>query len=87
MEIPEPGEEGYIVRVTEENRKYLLEIRGRNLPLGCILNYDPSVGILHSERFFSYRESDERNAYITADSTEITAEHLQQILFIESLEN
>lgn len=87
MEIPEPGKEGYIIRVTEENRKYLLEIRGRNLPLGCILNYDPNQGSLLSDRFFSYRESNEYHSSISTGSTEITVEQLQQILFIDSLEN
>ena len=87
MEIPEPGEEGYIIKVTEENRKYLSELRGRGLPLECILNYDLNMGSSLSDRFFSYRESNEDHSYITAGSTEITAEQLQQILFIESLEN
>ena len=87
MEIPEPGEEGYIIRVTEENSKYLSELYGWDLPLDRILNYDTSMGILLSDRLFSYRRSDETNLHITADSTEITVEQLQQILFIESLEN
>lgn len=88
MEIPEPGEEGYIVRVTEENRKYLSELRRWTLPLGGrIVNYDPKLGSLLSDRLFSYKASDEGNSYITDESTEITVEQLQQILFIESLEN
>ena len=87
MEIPEPGEEGYIIKITEENSKYLSEICGWNLFLDRILNYDPSMGSSLSDRFFSYSESVEDNSYIITDSTEITVEHLQQILFIESLEN
>ena len=87
MEIPEPGEEGYIVKVTEENRKCLAELYGRGLPLDSILNYDPNQGSLLSDRFFSYRESTEDHSYISTGSTEITVEQLQQILFIDSLEN
>ena len=87
MNIPEPGEEGYIVKVTEENRKCLSEICGRELPLVRILNYDPKMGSFLSDRLFSFNESDEGNSYISTDSTEITAEQLQQIIFIESLEN
>lgn len=87
MNIPELGEEGYIVKVTEENHECLSKICGREFPLGCILNYDPNMGSSLSDRFFTYRESDEGNSYISTDSTEITVEQLQQILFIESLEN
>ena len=83
MQIPEPGEEGYIIRVTEENRKCLSEICGWELHLEHILNYDPDMG----SSYFSYRESDEDEAYISTGSTEITVEQLQQILFIDSLEN
>lgn len=87
MEIPEPGEQGYIIRVTEENRKYLSEIYGWNLSIDRIINYDPNIGNSLSDRFFSYIESNEDNSYITDESTEITVEQLQQILFIDSLEN
>ena len=87
MNIPEPGKEGYIVKVTEENHKHLSELCGWNLPLDRIVNYDPKMGSALSDRFFSYSESNESNSYISDDSTEITAEQLQQILFIESLEN
>lgn len=87
MEIPEPGGEGYIVRVTEENHKYLSELCGRTLFSECILNYDPNQGSLLSDRFFSYRESNEYHSSISTGSTEITVEQLQQILFIDSLEN
>ena len=87
MEIPEPGEEGYIVKVTEENCKCLSELCGRNLPIERILNYDPNLGSLLSDRFFTYRESNEDHLFISIGSTEITVEQLQQILFIESLEN
>ena len=87
MEIPEPGKEGYIIRVTEENHKRLSEICGWELDLEHTLNYDPDMGSSRSSRYFSYSESDEDEAYISTDSTEITVEQLQQILFIESLEN
>ena len=87
MEIPEPGKEGYIVKVTEENRKCLSELYGWDLSLDRIVNYDPEMGSSRSERFFSYRESSEECSCITDESTEITVEQLQQILFIESLEN
>ena len=87
MEIPEPGREGYIIKVTEESHEYLSEFCGWELPLDHILNYDPSIGSSPSERRFSFKESDEDNSYIITDSTEITVEQLQQILFIESLEN
>lgn len=83
MEIPEPGEEGYIIRITEENHKRLSEICGWELDLEHILNYDLDMG----SPYFSYRESDEDESFISTDSTEITVEQLQQILFIESLEN
>lgn len=86
MEIPEPGEEGYIVKVTEENRKCLSELYGRALFSECILNYDPNQGSLLSDRFFSYRESTEDHSYISTGSTEITVGQLQKILFIDSLE-
>ena len=87
MNIPEPGEEGYIVKVTEENRKCLSKIYGWKLPLDSILNYDPNQGSLLSDRFFSYRESTEDRSHISTGSTEITVGQLQQILFIDSLEN
>ena len=87
MEIPEPGKEGYIVRITEENRKCLSEICGWELHLDHILNYDLDMGSSRSSRCFSYSESDENESYINTNSTEITVEQLQQILFIESLEN
>lgn len=87
MNIPEPLGEGYIVRVTEENHECLSEVSRMNLSPDYILNYDPSMGNLPSNRFFAYRKSDEDNLHITADSTKITVEQLQQILFIESLEN
>lgn len=87
MEIPEPGKEGYIVKVTEENRKRLSELCGRNLPIERILNYDPNLGSLLLDRFFNYSESSEEHLFISVGSTEITVEQLQQIIFIESLEN
>ena len=86
MEIPEPGEEGYIVKVTEENRECLSKIYGRKLSLDSILNYDPNQGSLLSDRFYSYRESTEDDSYISTGSTEITVGQLQKILFIDSLE-
>ena len=87
MNIPEPGEEGYIVKVTEENHKYLSELCGWKLPLDRIVNYDPKMGSSPSDRRFSFKESDKDNSNIITDSTEVTVEQLQQILFIESLEN
>ena len=87
MNIPEPGEEGYIIKVTEENLKRLSKLRGRELFSECILNYDPNLGSLLSDRFFTYRESNEDHLFISIGSTEITVEQLQQILFIDSLEN
>lgn len=87
MNIPEPGKEGYIVKVTEENRKCLSEICGWKLPLDRILNYDPKMGSFLSDRIFSYSKTSDSNSYITSDSTEIAVEQLQQILFIQSLEN
>lgn len=87
MKIPEPGEEGYIVRVTEENRKHLSEIYKWILPLDRTLNYDPKMGSSLSDRLFSYSKFNKSNSHITTGSTEITVEQLQQILFIDSLEN
>lgn len=87
MHIPEPGEEGYIVKVTEENCECLSNIYEWKLSLGSVLNYDPNHGRVLSHRFFSYKESSEDHSYISTDSTEITVEQLQQILFIDSLEN
>lgn len=87
MNIPEPGEEGYIIKVTEENRKYLSELCGWKLPLEHLLNYDPNMGSSLSDRFFSCRTASEDNSDIISESTEITVEQLQQMLFIESLEN
>ncbi len=87
MNIPEPGEEGYIIRITEENRKCLSELYGRALSSEHILNYDLTMGRVLSDRFFSYRGSNEYHSYISTGSTEITVEQLQQILFIDSLEN
>lgn len=87
MEIPEPGAEGYIIIVTEENRKYLSNLCGYNLLLDRFLNYDPSVRSSHSNGFYSLIMSDEDSSHITTISTEITVEQLQQLLFIESLEN
>ena len=80
MEIPERGEEGYLVMFSEDELEELKCISNRpNLTMDAYVNYDPYNT---KDGFFIFNEY----SYINEQSTPISVEQLKQLIFIDSLE-
>ena len=80
MNIPQAGEEGYLVKVTPENYLELLEIVPTLKLCDLYVNYDlnwttPLITV-----------GDYSRKAIFTESTLITVEELKALLFIDSLE-
>ena len=81
MEIPERGEEGYLVMFSEDELEELKRISDRpSLTMNTYVNYDPYNT---KDGFFIFNEY----YYVNEQSTPISIEQLKQLMFIDSLEN
>lgn len=80
MNIPQAGEEGYLIKVTPENYLELLESVPTLEPDDKYVNYDPNW-----EPTLLVIEKTARKTVFT-ESTLITVEELKALLFIDSLE-
>ena len=84
MEIPERGEEGYLVMFSEDELEELKCISNRpSLTMDAYLNYDPDN---IRDGFFIFNSKD-GCTYIIKLTTRISVEQLKQLLFIDTLEN
>ena len=84
MEIPERGEEGYLVMFSEDELEELKRISNRSdLTMDTYVNYDPENVY---EGFFIFNDKDECT-YVIKLTTRISVEQLKQLMFIDSLEN
>ena len=81
MEIPERGEEGYLVMFSKDDLEELKCISDRpSLTANTYVNYDPYNT---KDGFFIFNEY----SYVNEQSTPISVEQLKQLMFIDSLEN
>ena len=84
MEIPERGEEGYLVMFSEDELEELKRISNRpNLTIDTYVNYDPEN--LYAG-FFIFNDKD-TYTFVIELTTRISVEQLKQLMFIDSLEN
>ena len=84
MEIPERGEEGYLVMFSEDELEELKRILNRpDLTMDAYMNYDPENT---QDGFFMFNDKD-GCTYIIELTTRISVEQLKQLMFIDSLEN
>ena len=84
MEIPERGEEGYLVMFSEDELEELKCMSNRpNLTMDGYMNYDPYNT---KDGFFIFNDKD-RCTYVIELTPRISVEQLKQLMFIDSLEN
>ena len=84
MEIPERGEEGYLVMFSEDELEELKRISNRsNITMDTYVNYDPESVY---DGFFIFNDKD-GCTYVNELTTRISVEQLKQLMFIDSLEN
>ena len=84
MEIPERGEEGYLVTFSEDELEELKRVLNRsNLTMDAYVNYEPENVY---DRFFIFNDKG-GYTYVIELTTRISVEQLKQLMFIDSLEN
>lgn len=82
MSIPQAGKEGYLIKVTPENYLEMFEMVPELEPHNEYVNYDPNYSI----PLIPVSGSSTRKSVFT-ESTLITLEELNTLLFIDSLED
>lgn len=80
MNIPQAGEEGYLIKVTTENYLELHEMVPELEPDHLYVNYDPDYG----NNLIPVGEYVRKS--VLTETTLITVEELKTLLFIDSLE-